>query len=166
MRGIDEETFPHGFRCNYFIDNRHLAHCGVHSFSSCEAMESLAFSPNPGNWLGSVRTIVNYFTWKALQLCGFHEEVVAVADKRISSLISDLNRTFLSMRPTTDTGIAIRHTGFIVWDLLILEMIRSEIEGFAGPLIFQIASNFPVTHPQTVRQEFFGTEQSSRSKYA
>jgi hypothetical protein len=98
MKGIDEETFLHGLRCNYFIDNWHFARWGIHSFSSREAMESLAFRPNPSNWPGSVRTIVNYFTWKALQRYGFHEEVVVVTDKRISSLVSDISRTFLSIQ--------------------------------------------------------------------
>jgi putative isomerase len=111
-------------KINYLADDRLCARWGVRSLSSRESMYSLAFSSNPSNWLGPVWIIVNYFTWKALQRYGFHQEATALADKTISLLASDLKLNgSLNEYYHPDTGAALSHKGFMDWNLLVLEMI-------------------------------------------
>jgi len=76
------------------------------------------------NWLGPVWIIVNYFAWKALQRYSFHQEAATLADKTISLLASDLKQNgSLNEYYHPDTGAALSHTGFMDWNLLVLEMI-------------------------------------------
>jgi len=111
-------------KINYLADDRLCAHWGVRSLSSRESMYSLAFSSNPSNWLGPVWIIVNYFAWKALQRYSFHQEAATLADKTISLLASDLKQNgSLNEYYHPDTGAALSHTGFMDWNLLVLEMI-------------------------------------------
>jgi putative isomerase len=111
-------------KTNYLADDRLCASWGVRSLSSRESMYSLAFSSNPSNWLGPVWIIVNYFAWKGLQRYGFHKEAVALADKTIALLASDLKvNGSLNEYYHPDTGAALSHKGFMDWNLLVLEMI-------------------------------------------
>jgi putative isomerase len=112
-------------KINYNADDHLRAAWGVRSISSRESMYSLAFSSNPSNWLGPVWIIVNYFTWKALQRYGFHNEAAALADKTIALLGADLKRNgSLNEYYHPDTGAALSHKGFMDWNLLVLEMIQ------------------------------------------
>lgn len=112
-------------KVNYLSDDRLRAQSGIRTLSSKESMYSLLFSSNPSNWLGPVWIISNYFTWKALQRYGFHQEATALADKTIKLLSSDLRvNGSLNEYYHPDTGVALSHNGFMDWNLLVLEMIN------------------------------------------
>jgi putative isomerase len=111
-------------RVNYAADDRLRARWGVRSLSSQESMYSLEFSSNPSNWLGPVWIIANYFAWKGLQRYGFHKEAGELADKTIALLAADLKTNgSLNEYYHPDTGNALSHSGFLDWNLLVLEMI-------------------------------------------
>jgi glycogen debranching enzyme len=115
-------------RTNYLADDRLHARWGVRSLSARETMYSLAFSSNPSNWLGPVWIIVNYFVWKALASYGFSGEAASLADKTIEVLGKDLEANgSLNEYYHPDTGAALSHTGFIDWNLLVLEMLEGGI---------------------------------------
>lgn len=111
-------------RVNYLSDDRFRAEWGVRSLSSGETMYSLAFSSNPSNWLGPVWIIVNYFTWKALRDYQFQSEADELRDKTLRLLAADLARNgSLNEYYHPDTGQALSHSGFMDWNLLVLEMM-------------------------------------------
>ncbi len=109
---------------NYLADDRLNAQWGVRSLSSHETMYSLEFSSNPSNWLGPVWIIVNYFVWRALQRYGYKQEADALAGKTLHLLAKDLEANgSLNEYYHPDTGVSLSHTGFMDWNLLVLEMI-------------------------------------------
>ena len=109
---------------NYLQDDRLRAEWGVRSLSSREAMYSMAFSSNPSNWLGPVWILVNYFVWKGLTNFGFHSEAEALRDKTLLLLSNDLRKNgSLNEYYHPDTGAALSHSGFMDWNLLVMEMV-------------------------------------------
>lgn len=110
---------------NYLADDRFRAAYGVRSLSSRETMYSLAFSSNPSNWLGPVWIVVNYFAWKALKNYGYAEEAAELRDKTLRLLADDLaEHGSLNEYYDPDTGKALSHSGFMDWNLLVLEMME------------------------------------------
>ena len=109
---------------NYLADDRFRGNFGVRSLSSKESMYCMNFSSNPSNWLGPVWIIVNYFVWKGLKDCGFHDEASDLADKTLRLLSTDLAKNgSLNEYYNPDTGAALSHKGFMDWNLLVLEMM-------------------------------------------
>jgi putative isomerase len=106
-------------------DDRFRAAHGVRSLSSHETMNEREFSSNPSDWLGPVWIVVNYFTWKALKNFGCVGEADELRDKTPRLLAEDLARHgSLNEYYNPDTGAAMRHAGFMDWNLLVLEMMR------------------------------------------
>lgn len=111
---------------NYLADDRFRAAWGVRSLSSLEPMYCMDFSSNPSNWLGPVWIVVNYFAWHALRNYGFDRAAQDLADKTIALLAADLEaHGSLNEYYHPDTGAALSHPGFMDWNLLVLEMMRS-----------------------------------------
>jgi len=109
---------------NYLADDRLRGNWGVRSLSSKESMYCMDFSSNPSNWLGPVWIIVNYFVWRGLKDCGFHDEANELADKTLRLLSTDLaSNGSLNEYYHPDTGKALSHPGFMDWNLLVLEMM-------------------------------------------
>jgi len=109
---------------HYLNDQRFRADWGVRSLSSQETMYSLDFSSNPSNWLGPVWIIVNYLVWMGLKDYGFHDAAEDLAGKTLGILSADLAKNgSLNEYYHPDTGAALSHTGFMDWNLLVLEMI-------------------------------------------
>lgn len=97
---------------------------GIRSLSALETMYDLSFSSNPSNWLGPVWIIVNYFVWSGLKRYGYLAEASALATKTIKLLSDDLMRSgSLNEYYHPDTGKPVSHSGFMDWNLLVLEMI-------------------------------------------
>lgn len=110
---------------SYLADDRLRAAYGVRSLSSRETMYSLASSSDPRNWLGPVWIIVNYFTWKALKNYGYADEAGALRDMTIRLLSGDLAKSgSLNEYYDPDTGAPLSHSGFMDWNLLVLEMVE------------------------------------------
>jgi len=110
---------------NYFDDDRFRANAGIRTLSSQETMYSLtSMSGNPSNFLGPVWIIANYFVWKPLRGYGFISAANELADKTIHLLASDIATSgTLNEYYHPDTGQPLSHSGFIDWNLLVLEMI-------------------------------------------
>lgn len=100
------------------------AACGVRSLSAEESMYSLEVSGNPSNWLGPVWVINNYVVWKGLHAYGFHHEADNLAGKTIHLLAADIALSgTLHEYYHPDTGEPLSHSGFMDWNLLVLEML-------------------------------------------
>jgi putative isomerase len=113
---------------NYPADDRFRAEWGVRSLSSRETMYSLEFSSNPSNWLGSIWIVVNYLIWKGLIGYGFTHEAAELASKTARLLVDDLDRNrSLNEYYNPDTGAPLSHPGFVDWNLLVLEMLRTKV---------------------------------------
>ena len=84
-----------------------------------------AHSGNPAsNWLGPVWILTNYLVWKALKNYGFETDATELANKTLSLLLIDLETNgTLNEYYEPDTGEAISHSGFVDWNMLVLEMI-------------------------------------------
>lgn len=111
-------------RANYLADDRFRCASGLRSLSNQESMYALAASGNPSNWLGPVWTVSNYFTWVGLKRYGFTAEARELAEKTIKVLSEDLEHSgSLNEYYHPDTGVPLSHTGFIDWNMLVLEML-------------------------------------------
>lgn len=109
---------------NYVADQRFRGDWGVRSLSSLESMYCMDFSSNPSNWLGPVWIIVNYLTWQGLKNYGFETEARDLADKTLKLLAADLEaHGSLNEYYHPDTGAPLSHTGFMDWNLLVMEMM-------------------------------------------
>jgi putative isomerase len=124
-------------QANYLNDERFRSNWGGRSLSSQEPMYSLTFSSNLSNWLGPVWIIVNYFVWRALTNYGFQNIASELADKTIRLLDSDLaSHGSLNEYYHPDTGLSLSHSGFIDWNLLILEMVQPKQMSPSGHLVW------------------------------
>lgn len=100
------------------------AEYGVRTLSAAESMYSLAASSNPSNWLGPIWIVANYLVWKGLVEYGYTNEATSLANRTASMLAADLASSgSLNEYYHPDTGKPLSHTGFMDWNLLILEMI-------------------------------------------
>lgn len=121
--------------------NRHVlndetfhAAYGVRTLAKDEAMYSLVQSGNPSNWLGPIWTISNYMVWKGLASYGFQHEADELAEATVRLLASDLRiNGSLNEYYHPDTGAPLSHTGFMDWNLLVLEMMPSGECHFSKP---------------------------------
>lgn len=123
--GIATPAQAHALRA-HSVDPRAF-HCraGIRSLSAAETMYDLRASTNPSNWLGPVWIVVNYFVWKGLKTYGFHAEAADLSARTVRLLSDDLARSgSLNEYYHPDTGQAISHTGFMNWNLLVLEMLE------------------------------------------
>ena len=97
---------------------------GVRSLSALETMYSMAFSSNPSNWLGPVWILVNYLVWKGLAAYGYTAEAQELRTATVRMLAADLQRRgSLNEYYHPDTGASLSHTGFLDWNLLVVEMM-------------------------------------------
>lgn len=109
---------------HYLNSDKFRAASGVRSLSAEESMYSLARSSNPSNWLGPIWIIVNYFAWKGFKNYGFEEAAADLSDKTIRVLSDDLSTSgSLNEYYDPDTGKPLSHSGFIDWNMLVLEMV-------------------------------------------
>lgn len=109
---------------HYLNSEKLRAPAGIRSLSAEESMYSLARSSNPSNWLGPVWIIVNYFVWKGFKTYGFEKAAADLANKTIRILSADLSTSgSLNEYYHPDTGKPLSHSGFVDWNMLVLEMI-------------------------------------------
>ena len=109
---------------HYLNSDKFRAASGVRSLSAEESMYSLVRSSNPSNWLGPIWIIVNYFAWKGFKNYGFEEAAADLSDKTIRVLSDDLSTSgSLNEYYDPDTGKPLSHSGFIDWNMLVLEMV-------------------------------------------
>jgi len=99
------------------------ARYGVRTLSLAERMYSMERSSNPSNWLGPVWIIANYLVWRGLVNCRLTDQATALANSTINLLARDLASSgSLNEYYQPDTGEPLSHTGFMDWNLLVLEM--------------------------------------------
>lgn len=111
---------------HYANDASFRAAAGVRSLSALEPMYSLEFSSNPSNWLGPTWTLTNYLVWKGLCRYSYLAEADELAARTIHLLARDVAASgTLHEYYHPDTGQPLSHAGFIDWNLLVVEMIRS-----------------------------------------
>lgn len=99
---------------------------GVRTLSKQERMYSLERSSNPSNWLGPVWMISNYLIWKGLADYGYAQEARALARATVKMLAADLDaHGSLNEYYDPDSGRALSHEGFLDWNLLAVEMMKT-----------------------------------------
>jgi putative isomerase len=107
-------------------DDSFKAPYGVRTLSRAEPMFSLDASCNPSNWLGPIWIMANYFVWQGLLRYGHAEEADQLADKTIRLLAQDIRQSgAIHEYYDPETGRPLMNKGFLSWNLLVLEMIRS-----------------------------------------
>jgi len=102
---------------------------GIRSLSKDEKMYNLSATNNPSNWLGPIWIIVNYVVFRGLLNYGYVEDARQLYEKTVMLLGSDLEQSStLHEYYVPETGSPVMNSGFINWNMLVLNM-EDELAG-------------------------------------
>lgn len=97
---------------------------GITTLAKDEKMFDLSVTNNPSNWLGPIWSVTNYAVFKGMLNYGYYDEAKDLCERAFGLLEDDLEKTG-SMHEYYNpfTGEPIMNSGFINWNILVLNMI-------------------------------------------
>lgn len=102
---------------------------GIRTLAKDEKMYDLSATNNPSNWLGPIWIIANYVVFRGLMNYGYINDAKRVYEQTVALLGQDLEATdTLHEYYVPETGKPVMNSGFINWNMLVLNM-HDELAG-------------------------------------